>query len=103
MYQLIYAGKEVEEAIKARYPDAKIKDASDDIHKERFECEVDIDEEEFYIWAILEGYAFACFAFELMARDCPKGTRQKSWDYIAEAKAIDESEGYQYSKGKVSV
>ena len=30
MYQLIYAGKEVEEAIKARYPDAKIKDASDE-------------------------------------------------------------------------
>jgi len=103
MYQLIYAGKEVEEAIKARYPDAKIKDASDYVHRERFECEVEVDEDEFYIWAIVEGYASDCFSFDLMLRDLPKGSRQKAWDYIAEAKAIDESEGYQYSKGKVSV
>jgi len=100
LYELIYAGREVEDLIKKRYPEAKIRDASDEIHTERFECEVEADEEEFYIWAILEGYANTSLAFELMSRDCPEGTRQKVWDYIAEAKAIDESEDLKYSKSK---
>lgn len=103
MYQLIYAGKEIEEVVKARYPTAIIKDASDEIHTERFECEVDIDEDEFYIWAILEGYAGACLTFELMMRNHSEGARQKVWDYAAEAKAIDESEGYIYSKSTDNV
>ena len=100
MYQLVYAGRKVEELIKARYPEAKIKDASDEIHTERFECEVDIDQDEFYIWAILEGYADACISFHLMEMDYPMGSLQKAWDYIAEADAINESEGYKYFKKK---
>ncbi|GAI63165.1 unnamed protein product [marine sediment metagenome] len=103
MYQLIYAGKDVEQAVKERYPEAKIKDASDDIHTERFECEIDVEEDEFFVWAILEGYADACLSFQLMMRDYPEGSRQKVWDYAAESRAIDESEDYKYSRKKVSV
>lgn len=93
MYELIYAGGEVENIIKAKYPEAKIKDASDYIHLERFECEVDgIGDDEFYIFAIQSGFAECCFGFNLMMHDCPKGTNQKVWDWIAEAKALKESE-----------
>lgn len=92
MYNLIYAGGDVEDVIKVKYPEAKIKDASDYIHTERFECEVDVDEDEFYIFAIRQGFAECCFGFNLMMGDCPKGSRQKVWDWFAEVKALEESE-----------
>lgn len=92
MYDLIYAGKEVEDAIKAKYPEVVIKDASDYIHLERFECEVDVGEDEFYIFAIRNGFAECCFAFNLMMREVKPGQQQQVWDWIAEAEALEESE-----------
>ncbi len=38
------AGTEVEKLIKEKWPEAKIMDASDDIHHERFEVIVDVEE-----------------------------------------------------------
>lgn len=96
MYEAVYAGGAVEELILKRWPNAKIKDASDFIHTERFECEIpDLDPDEFYIWAILEGYAGDCLAFNVIMRADDKGT-QRVWDLIAEADAINESEGFKY-------
>lgn len=94
MYELIYADREVEDIIKKEYPEAKITDASDFIHTERFECEVEVAEDEFYIFAIRNGFAEAGLSFQLMMEDFPKGegNLQKLWDWIAEAKALDESE-----------
>ena len=65
-YDLIYANREVEELVKKRYPTARIKDASDYIHIERFELELDgVTDETFYPWAISEGFARCCLGFEL--------------------------------------
>ena len=67
MYELIYAGKDVEEIIKKRYPKAVIKDASDCIHTERFELEIiGVEDEEFYPFAINEGFVRSCFSFVLL-------------------------------------
>ena len=66
-YDLIYGNSEVENLILAKYPQAKIKDASDYIHTERFECEIlDVDDDAFYPFAIKEGFARICLKFELM-------------------------------------
>ena len=65
MQDLIYAGKDIEDIIKAKYPQAKITDASDDIHRERFELELDIEEDEFYPFAFQKGFAPYCFAISL--------------------------------------
>jgi len=66
MHELIYAGREVEDLIKTEYPGSKITDASDYIHTERFECELpDIDEDDFYPFAIREGFAMCCFGFAI--------------------------------------
>lgn len=66
MNELVYAGSDVEKIIKDKYPQAKIADASDDIHTERFELELDgVSENEFYPFAISEGFARCCFGFEL--------------------------------------
>ena len=92
MHELIYAGKDVETVVLKRYPNAKIEDASDEIHKERFELEVDVNEDEFYVFAIVDGYANDCFGFQLLSRNIPPGSCQKVWDWFAEAKAIMESE-----------
>ena len=67
MYDLIYAPAEVEKIIKDKYPSVKITDASDEIHRERFEMELpDITEDEFYPFAIEEGFAQCCICFEMM-------------------------------------
>jgi len=66
-YDLIYAGGEVEGLIKAKWPQAKFKDASDFVHTERFECEIEgVTDEEFYPFAIREGFCRCCFAFNLL-------------------------------------
>lgn len=101
LYDLIYAGGKVEDVIKAKYPEVRIKDASDCIHTERFECYMDgIEEDEFYIFAIREGFAECCLGFNLMMGDHPEGSRQKVWDWFAEAKALDESEKEKQNEGK---
>ena len=65
-YDLIYAPHEVEEIIKKKYPNAKIKDASDYIHTERFECEIEgITKDDFYPFAIANGFVECCLAFQI--------------------------------------
>ena len=66
-HDLIYGPRKVEEVIKGKYPNAKITDASDFIHTERFVCEVEgVSEDEFYPFAIREGFAKCCFGFSLL-------------------------------------
>ena len=66
-YDLIYGPREVEGVIRGRYPNAKIKDASDFIHTERFECEIEgVPDDEFYPFAIKEGFVECCFSFQLL-------------------------------------
>jgi len=56
-YDLVYGPKEAEEAIRHKYPNAKIADASDFIHTERFECRIEgVSNDEFYPFAIKEGF-----------------------------------------------
>jgi len=66
-YDLIYAGGDVEGIIKSKYPQAKFKDASDFIHTERFECEIEgVTDEEFYPFAIREGFCECCLGFAIL-------------------------------------
>jgi len=65
--ELVYAGGEVEDIIKAKYPQSVIKDASDYIHTERFELSIEgVGDDEFYPFAIKEGFARNCLGFEVM-------------------------------------
>lgn len=67
MYELVYAGKDVEKLVMDKWPSSKIKDASDCIHTERFELEIpEVTEEEFYPFAIREGFARCCLCFEIL-------------------------------------
>ena len=67
MEELVYAGTEVEELIRKKYPGAVLKDASDYIHTERFELTIpEVTQDEFYPFAIKEGFAECCFGFALM-------------------------------------
>lgn len=63
MRELVYAGTEVEKLIKKQFRNAKIADASDSIHTERFEVEIDTTDEIFYRFAIRKGIALVCFGF----------------------------------------
>ncbi len=91
--ELVYAGAEVEKLVKEKYPEAKLTDASDFIHTERFECEIEgVEEDEFYIFAIREGFAECCFGFLLRTHDPDPGGQRQVWDWVAEAQALDASE-----------
>ena len=63
MKELVYGGTEVEKLIKKKFSDAKIVDASDFVHAERFEVEIDTTDEIFYRFAIRKGIALICFGF----------------------------------------
>src|SRR3990170_493133 len=66
MEELVYAGSDVERIIKKKYPEAVIKDASDEAHIERFELEIpNIVDDEFYPFAISGGFALDCLGFQI--------------------------------------
>lgn len=78
---------EVKEAICKKFEDAKIVDASDDIHPFRFEVRFASDkEDEFRVFSMLEGFATCCFVFECMLGD--KENKEKIHKWIEEAKGI---------------
>jgi hypothetical protein len=55
--------------IRQTWPQAQIKDASDQIHEGRFEVTIPgLSPAEFYPRMIVEGWAGACFGFELCLR-----------------------------------
>jgi len=84
MYDLIYAPIEVENIIKAKYPQAKISDASDDIHRERFEMTLEgIEEDEFYPFAIKEGFARCCITFEMRMLQKEEHDKIRKWIDLA--------------------
>ena len=44
MYDLIYGDKKAEELVRQEFPSAKIEDASDEVHTDRFSIQTDGDE-----------------------------------------------------------
>ena len=75
MRELIYGNSELQEIIKKKFPEAIFEDTSDDIHSGRFQVIIEDREkikDDFYIFAIREGFARNCFVLQLMARDPSK-------------------------------
>jgi hypothetical protein len=69
MRELIYDG-DVKGLIQAKYPQAKIRDASDDIHIGRFEVLIeDVSQDDFWIFAIRKGFAMSCLAWRILMQD----------------------------------
>ncbi len=98
MNELVYAGKKVEDIIKAKYPQSVITDDSDFIHTERFELSLEgIEDDEFYPFAIKEGFARCCFGFSLTLASLkfpegrsnkPKENKEKLEKWIELAKTL---------------
>lgn len=82
MYELVYGSSEVQSTIKKEFPNAIFKDASDEVHPERFEVTFSDDSEEFedrfYVFAIKEGFADLCFGFQLLIRHSDPTEKQKT-------------------------
>lgn len=81
--ELIYDGEEVLQIVKAEYPTAVFKDASDDVHSERFEVEFPEGTiiEDFWKFAIRKGFAYSCFGFQMNLRMEP-GFATKMLEYV---------------------
>ena len=78
MYDLIYAEnhqdyKEIKETIKLEYPQAIVKDASDQIHEYRFSVVFDIGEKDWLVFMIRNGFALRSLNFQLILRSDPHG------------------------------
>lgn len=84
--ELVYAGDDVRDLIAARWPDAVFADASDFIHRERFEVTVPgVTQDEFFVCAIRDGWARCGLQFELALRTDPG--RLRGW--IDRAEQLD--------------
>lgn len=76
MRELIYDG-DVKKLIQAEYPQAKIRDASDEIHVGRFEVFIsNVSQDEFWIFAIREGFAMSCLAWRFLMQDDTKTCKE---------------------------
>ena len=67
-HELVYSGEVVKDKIRARFPSLQITDAPDDFYTEVFEVVGDISKDDFYVFAIREGFATVCFSFAMMVR-----------------------------------
>lgn len=68
MLDLIYAGNEqqkCQEIVRKKFPQCIIEDDSDDIHEGRFSVELEISDEDWYRFLIIEGIAVLSFHFGL--------------------------------------
>ena len=74
-YDLIYAGehqREIKDKIHSAFPNALIKDASDFIHRGRFEVEIDnMRTDKFLIWLCAQGWAFLSISIQLIEIEEP--------------------------------
>ena len=80
MTELVYASDEkdcaeIQEAIKKEFPTAKMGDASDSVHPHRFSVDADIDEDDFYRWAMKFGVFFCLLGGNLMVYSDPDHVR----------------------------
>jgi len=68
-HELIYCESSLQDVIKKEFPESVFKDASD-IVTDRFSVDINIPneniEDEFYVFAIKQGFARHCLLFELM-------------------------------------
>ena len=76
MYDLIYAEnhdehKDIKEIIEKEYQKADVKDGSDQIHKNRFSVEFDIDQEEWFSFILKKGFALCSLNFQLAIKNEP--------------------------------
>ncbi len=84
MNELIYAGRDVEKLCKEKFPGAIIKDASDEVHEERFKFQCETHEKEFYLFALREGFILECLCFQLALQET-KADRTPKWQGIIDA------------------
>jgi hypothetical protein len=82
--ELIYGPNEVWQLIKDKWPQAEYTDASDYIHEERFEVTIpNVTDDEFFPFAILEGFFRCCFSMELNLRMGERKEDIERWIEIA--------------------
>lgn len=84
--EVVYAGQSIWDLIQKEFPSAIITDASDCIHTDRFKVEIegieDQIEEQFYIFALKQGFTNLCFVFGLNLSMPPKGWVEKLNEWI---------------------
>ena len=85
IFELIYGVRsQLEPLIKKEWPGARFQDASDDIHTDRFEVEIDVPEgktkgsflRDFWAFAVREGFSLNCFGFRLWMGDDTKEVKE---------------------------
>lgn len=88
--ELVYDDKSIEKKILERWPNAVIEDASDDIHPERFNVEIDgVTDDEFYRFALREQFAGSCFKLLLMSKHPNQSIRDMVKGWIESERAAD--------------
>ena len=65
MQELVYDTPEIADLCRKQWPNAKIEDASDYIHENRFEIEVDVSEKEFYHFALANHFLMGCLKMRI--------------------------------------
>lgn len=90
IYDLMYCG-EHEEEIRATvlndFPSAKIEDASDYIHRGRFSVELEIEESDWLLWVMRNGFHRMSLHWEMAIMERPEYLNPLIKQVIAEQRA----------------
>ena len=69
---LIYGGDDYLDEIKKLFPEAKIEDASDEVHEGRIEISVEMEDEEYFRILILNGFGEMSISAQMMDNETIK-------------------------------
>ena len=94
MYDLIYGAKVHQSELEKLFPNAKFKDASDEIHIDRISIEVEIEKPEYWRIMTLNGFLELSLNLQLVVRD------EKDGPLFKKAFAQWEKEYPEYFKNK---
>jgi len=86
LHELVYAENDVADLIIAQWPNTVITDASDYIHTERFEVDIEgVEPDDFYSFAINEGFALNCLSLRLATMSGKEGqAKVRRWIDMAQ-------------------
>ena len=74
MYDLLYCGEheqEIRAMVEKEFPDATIKNASDDIHRGRFSIEMDCNDDDWMLFVMRHGIHEISFEWQVLKMDDP--------------------------------
>lgn len=90
IYDLLYCGEhreEIEAIVRESFPEAEVKDASDEIHRGRFSVQMEYEDDDWMLWVMRKGLHDLSFHWNIMKMQNPERLKPLLMQVIEEQRA----------------